>query len=259
MLNAIRYGFASFLGFSKPVIFFLLAAFSAWGVIYLTKQGVAATGKTLSILGAQSVVMNALVMFFISIPVAGQFSQEYRFKTLGATLLMVPHRLYLLISKTLFALIYVALAVGLLWGLIAGLSNFLGLTATGVSYSFLAVTGANFSWNLSGLDSLLRILFYVFGYMLIVISISVLTKIQALGVLIPMLYLLILESIGAASDEAQKRGFIANPIIPEWLRIFKEGQAWINGDTGAGLAFFSFSLVMFVISAFVFSKRSASA
>lgn len=262
MINAVRYGLATFLTFSKPLTFFGLAIATS---IFFLEMSVGGNNELsregLSYFGAQTLAMNALVLFFISVPVAGQFAQEYRFKTITSTLLMVPSRMKLFLSKTFFALLYALTSVLLMWGFMQLLGVSQRIVATGKNYSLFALTSGNFHWSSTGVDAYARMAAYILGYMLIVIAISVATRSQTLGTLIPFLYLAIVESIAATSDALIKLKVIQGPLIPDSFRFFQKGQAWINSDPHypmAGIYYFGVCLIAFASSAVLFSRRSAT-
>lgn len=266
LINALRYGFASFLRFSKPLTFSALAAGASYLIIFLTQwyYGQDLAIESLSLYGGQSVVMNSLVLFFLSLPVAAQFAQEYRFGTLGSTLLIAPKRLVLFMSKTIFALLYVAVSVILIWVIIFSSSPLFGFlpSTEGTNFSFLAVAGGSFDWTKIASDygtALVSLMCYIFGYMLIVISLSVATKSQTLGAIIPFFYLGLVETLATLSDYLVNRGAMKDDWIPESFRLFEKGQAWLVSDPNfqnSGLVYFGIAFAAFAGSALLFQRRS---
>jgi hypothetical protein len=262
VINALRYGFASFLSFSKPFTFLLLSIVSSGALFSLAlgpAQGV--LGQQMSILGAQTLAMNALILLFVSVPVAGQFAQEYRFKTLGAALLAAPQRVPLFLAKNLFGLIYVAAVVAANWLFLDLFGRAMGLGNQGTNYSIFALTGGGFSWRFTGLDAYWRMMLYIFGYMLIVIALSIVTRSQTLGILIPFFYLGIIETLGAISDGLVKIHAISGPFIAGQFRFFNQGQAWINADAhhpSAGLVYFGVAAGLFALSVLLFARRDVA-
>lgn len=288
MINALRYGLATFLSFSKPLTFLLLSTLTFLLVtqigqvinqlIETANQGLSSstggqseleylsTFRSLSEFGAQTSVMNALVLFFLSVPVAGQFAQEYRFNTLANTFIAAPRRAAVFLSKTFFALVYVAASVAIMWAIISVFGRALPAPlnqpgSTGIfnpAYS----AGGDFVWQLKPDEDWWRIVLYVFGYMFIVISFSVITQSQTLGVLIPVFYLGFVESAAAISDAVNMTQVKQGDWIPDQLRFFVQGHAWINQDPSyefAGLIYFGGIAALMGVSLWLFVRRNASA
>lgn len=278
MVNALRYGLVSFLKLSKPFLFLLISALVLFCIVELSQVAAGLVHQIqvqlgtpgaaeqepfpgLSIFGAQASVMNALFLFFLSIPVAGQFAQEYRFTMLANTFLMAPNRIAVFASKTAFALLYVVVSLVLLSFAVALFGPALPLriqddgTATA---SPIFATSANISWTMTFEDSWWRVLLYILGYMAIVISISIITKSQTLGALLPFFYLGLVETVAAFADFLVAQNQIQANWIPEQLRFFRNGQAWINHDAtfpNAGLIYFGGCLVLLVVSLVLFVRR----
>lgn len=282
MVNAFRYGLASFFRMSKPIFFFFLSSLVALLVIELsqfviglqqslqnsqammTSSGdempVAAPFTGLTTFAAQGSVMNALVLFFLSIPVAGQFAQEYRFNTLANTFLIAPKRPAVFLSKAGFALGYVTVAIAVMWLAIDLFGSKLPVPVTNGSEAFspLYVTSSNITWSMNFDSSWWRVLLYVCGYMSIVISISIITKSQTLGALLPFFYLGLVESAAAISDTLLTVGAISKDWIPEQLRFFVHGQAWVNSDSAfanSGYIYFGGCLFLLALGFLLFTKR----
>ncbi len=277
MVNALRYGLVSFLKLSKPFLFLLISAAVLFCVVELSQVAVGLVNQIqiqlgapsavdpelfrgLSVFGAQASVMNALFLFFLSIPVAGQFAQEYRFTMLANTFLMAPNRIAVVFSKTTFALLYVVVSLGLFSLAVPVVGPLLPLkledgTATA---SPLFATSANISWTMTFEESWWRVVLYILGYMVIVISTSIITKSQTLGALLPFFYVGLVETVAAFADFLVTQGQITTNWIPEQLRFFRNGQAWINSDAAfphAGLIYFGGCLVLLAVSLFLFVRR----
>jgi len=278
VVNALRYGLVSFLKLSKPFLFLLISAIVLFCVVELSQVAVGLVNQIqlqlgapsaidpelfrgLSVFGAQATVMNALFLFFLSIPVAGQFAQEYRFNMLANTFLMAPNRYAVFFSKTTFALLYVVVSLGLLSLVLPLIGPVLPLklladgTATA---SPVFATSANIAWTMTFEDSWWRVLLYVLGYMAIVIGISIITRSQTLGALLPFFYLGLVETVAAFADFLVAQNQIQANWIPEQLRFFRNGQAWINHDAAfphAGLIYFGGCLVLLAVSLVLFVRR----
>ncbi len=277
MVNALRYGLVSFLKLSKPFLFLLISTAVLFCVVELSQVAVGLVNQIqiqlgapsavdpelfrgLSVFGAQASVMNALFLFFLSIPVAGQFAQEYRFNMLANTFLMAPNRIAVFFSKTTFALLYVVVSLGLFSLAVPVVGPLLPLkledgTATA---SPLFATSANISWTMTFEESWWRVVLYILGYMVIVISTSIITKSQTLGALLPFFYVGLVETVAAFADFLVTQGQITTNWIPEQLRFFRNGQAWINNDATfphAGLIYFGGCLVLLAVSLVLFVRR----
>lgn len=269
MLNSLRYGFATFLSFSKPITFLVLALITTYIVVAAT-QIIAtvviglmpdAEVQTLGVFGARVNVMNAMVMFFLSVPVAGQFAQEFRFNTLASTFLVAPNRYTLFISKAAFALTYVFASIGIIWASFNFTASIFPPALSGKGI-FGPLYSANFElgWKLEESSDWWKVLVYVAGYMVIVIAMATITRSQTLGVLIPVFYLLFVEhGIGLAFGlyrlESSELFNIFDP-----LRFFMQGQAWVNADAAypyAGLIYFGGVMAMFMWSFILFVRRDA--
>lgn len=269
MLNALRYGFATFLSFSKPLTFFLLAALTTYIVVEVTQiitstfgQIPDSTLEPLGIFGAQLMVMNVMVMFFLSVPVAGQFAQEYRFTTLSNTFLIAPQRISVFVSKTVFALLYVFAAIAIIWVSFRFTATPLPLPLTGSgTLSPLVSTDLEFTWQMISVDDRWKVLLYITGYMLIVISLAIVTRSQTLGVLLPMFYLLFIEpGLMFASGYFAVMQLTWLKFI-DFFRIFTHGQAWVNGEPFfpyGGIVYFGVTAMMVLWSLVLFVRRDSN-
>ncbi len=277
MVNALRYGLVSFLKLSKPFLFFIISTVVLFCVVELSQVAVDLVHQLqlqlgtpgaadqepflgLSTFGAQASVMNALFLFFLSIPVAGQFAQEYRFNMLANTFLMAPNRIAVFFSKTTFALLYVVVSLGLFSLAVPLVGPLLPLKLQDgqAAASPVFATSANITWTMTFEDSWWRVLLYILGYMAIVISISIITKSQTLGALLPFFYLGLVETVAAFADFLVTEGQITTNWIPEQLRFFRNGQAWINNDAAfpnAGLIYFGGCLLLLAVSLVLFVRR----
>lgn len=286
MINALRYGFATFLSFSKPLTFLILAGVAFTLVVEIGQainiqslsfyQSMVESGappkelaglemfRPFSTIGVQTGILNALVLLFLSVPVAGQFAQEYRFQTLATTFLIAPRRSAVFVSKTFFALLYVTAAVGIIWLVVTLLGPVLpapitvGPESTGV-FNPAYTVGGDLDWKLASSDWW-RVLLYVLGYMLIVISMAIITKSQTLGVLVPVFYLGFVETTAAVSDSINLTKLKTGDWIADEFRFFLQGHAWINQDADyplAGFIYFGGILVLLGLSFWLFVRRDA--
>lgn len=264
MLSALRYGARSVLTFSRPWLFLFLGTVSTVLIVmiynYFAQQLAVAMGprapRTLTLFGAQLQVINAFALMFLSIPVAAQFAQEYRYRTLTLAFLIAPKRWTVFVSKLLFSALYVALSVLVAWIVMVFVGPLIPtpINPSGGLSSFLTALSPQLPWAGTLGDSWLKILIYVLVYMSFVVSFAIITKSQALGVMIPFFYLTFVESFGAIVDVAEATWF------PQWLRPFMHGQAWLTNDPQlphAGLMFFGYAAIAFAIAFVLFVRRDS--
>lgn len=282
MINALRYGLASFLRLSKPFTFVFIATFVFLLMVELSQVALRATFVAQQVLSsvapstevqaapaefsgmtmfaAQANVMNALVLMFLSIPVAGQFAQEYRYNTVANAFLLAPRRTAVFVSKLALVLVYVSSSVALMWIALLFLGPLLPdpIRDGTQMYSPLYAAGLDISWQLTFQESWWRVLLYVCGYMTVVSAFAVITKSQTLGVLIPLFFLGLIETAAHISDLLLDGGVIQLAWIPDQLRFFLQGQAWVNQDAGfpyASSIYFGGCLGLMLLSLLLFIRR----
>ena len=264
MLSAIRYGARSVMTFSRPWLFLVLGAVSAvlmvmaynWFAHELAISQVPRAPLPLTLFGAQLQVINVLGMMFLSVPVAAQFAQEYRYRTLALAFLVAPRRWTLFVSKIAFSAVYIVVSIIVAWIVLAIVGPLIPnpVQPNGGLSSFLTALNPNLPWAGSLGTMWWKILIYVLVYMAFVVAFAIITKSQALGVMIPFFYVLIVESFGAIVDVAEATWF------PSVLRPFMFGQAWLTSDPQypfAGVVFFGYALIALVTAFLLFIRRDS--
>ena len=296
MLNAARYALASFPTFGRPTLFLLLSVAAVVTVVRTTpfvlepllNSGITNAGQpstqlpNLSVLGANLSVMSPLVLVFLSFPVAAQFAHEYKFKIISTTFLVAPRRLAVFGMKSLVTLLYVTVVLSLSWIALQTLSTVMPdtfpLPRNGFNSSFWYVVGHyslqpsdGFAWNsLQFGDVWWKALLYVCGSMLVVLSLSVITKSQALGITYALVFFAITEITPAVMPYLGGiLGQVFGPAGANFVLFFQEtfgaavrfffnGQAWLTSDPRypfAGVFFFGTIAFFTLIAARVFVRR----
>lgn len=191
MINAIRYEWRRVKSLRSTWILSTLAILQAGGFAYLITlasrfgQENYNEGFTPAPTKFSDLVYFLFIPFFpvlLSGIAAQAFGHDYRHGTMRISLSLFPRRGQLLWARmtvlTLFQLAVIALAIGLVV-LIVELQPDItgGLSSVGL-------------W-----DSISKLAFYLFLYMWIVVWITVITRIMALGFVLPMVFAIILEPI----------------------------------------------------------------
>lgn len=293
MINALRYAVASFSTFGRPILFIFLNSTAVVMITVITTMvlqpvlsatlpGMEAETALpfMSVLGASLSVISPGAMLLLAIPVAAQFAHEYKFNILATTFLSAPRRLAVFVSKTLMTAIYVVLVVAISWLVLRTLGQTMPkefpFPENGYDSSFLYVIDYpldpldGFDWHgMEFADSWAKIMMYVLGAMLIVLSFSVLTRSQALGITYGFLFFGVIELLaGLLPVLPQILGSVLGPatgpviailsFIIAPFRFMYNGQAWLTNDPGsplAGVYFFGTVALFVVLAAVVFVRR----
>lgn len=192
-----------------------------------------------------SSVMSQSAANFIGLIILGTlaaqaFGQEYRHGTIRLTLTAFPRRANVFVSKVLVCCFFIT--VGFLMSL-----AFAALILTRRSDLFASDLSA------AGMSEFFaRQWLYLMGFVLIVFAITVLTRILALGVIIPLVMAVVLEPLVGA--------LIAGP-LPWLAKIlpFAAGLNFANGDdlTRNGFVFLGWVAVLIAAGFAVFKVRDA--
>ena len=138
--------------------------------------------------GLYSTNANVLCLVMLSVVASQFFGHEYRYGTIRLTLTEFPKRERVMLAKTIMLGIYV------------GISTFLGWAVLG-AIGALAPEGSLSSngpgWNLNGGEpsELWQVLVFGFSYCLIAMSITIITRNLALGIVFPLLMTSIIEGL----------------------------------------------------------------
>ncbi len=179
--------------------------------------------------------LNPIVLVILSTIAAQAFGQEYRHGTIRLTLTAFPRRIPVFVSKILVCLatIVVVFLVSVALIAIIGLVNSNAVSRDGANGDFLAPVG--------------RMVLFLIGYCLIVFAITVLTRVLALGVIIPLLFIVVIEAmlvgflgkylswLGDVMPFMSGIGFVGGDDMTRNGLVF---LAWIAGLIGAGLVVF---------------------
>lgn len=181
---------------------------------------------------------NLIVLILLGTLAAQAFGQEYRHGTIRLTLTSFPNRTTVFVAKSLVCCLVILvsfLAANVLaWLVFRGNPYVTDASAADVG-GYLVRTGA-----------------YILGFCLIIFSITVLTRVLALGVIIPLAVAAVAEPLVAVllGDRA------------EWLLKglpFTAGSEFVSGDAIVrnGAVFGGWVVVLTVAGYIVFARRDA--
>jgi len=130
--------------------------------------------------GLYSTNANALCLVMLSVVASQFFGHEYRYGTIRLTLTEFPKRERVMLAKTIMLGIYVGISTFLGWAV-------LGVIGTIAPEGSLSSSGPG--WNLNGGEpsELWQVLVFGFAYCLIAMSITIITRNLALGIVFPLL------------------------------------------------------------------------
>lgn len=199
--------------------------------------------------GLYSTNANVLCLVMLSVVASQFFGHEYRYGTIRLTLTEFPKRERVMLAKTIMLGIYV------------GISTFLGwavLGAIGALASEGSLSSNGPGWNLNGGEpsELWQVLVFGFSYCLIAMSITIITRNLALGIVFPLLMTSIIEGLITvfANFAKGKMDWIVEALP------FANGNAWLThlpDQPNAGLIFAAWVVGFYLIAAALFFKRDA--
>lgn len=198
-----------------------------------------------------------ITLIFLGTIAAQAFGQEYRQGTIRLTLTAIPFRTRVFSAKLIVMLLVVAVG----W-----------IVTTALTYFLMASLASNkltSGQTVLELPYLGRGLLLVLGFCAIVFGVTVLTRILALGVIIPVVFWAVAEPLlitllgssltGAGAGDPSQGGSSDASWI-ERVLPFHNGYAFVEG-TGtvvtSGLTFLAWVLVILAAAWFVFKKRDA--
>jgi ABC-2 type transport system permease protein len=199
--------------------------------------------------GLYSTNANFLCLVMLSVVASQFFGHEYRYGTIRLTLTEFPKRERVLLAKTLILAVYVTI------------STFLGWTVLGVVGSIapegsIGTEGPGLNINGGEASQLWEILVFGFAYCVIVMSLTMITRNLAMGIVLPLLVFAVIENlILLFSSLAKGKMDWLVDILP-----FTNGTAWLTHlpeSPNAGLIFASWVVGSYVIGAATFFKRDA--
>lgn len=183
---------------------------------------------------------NFIGLIILGTLAAQAFGQEYRHGTIRLTLTAFPKRANVFISKVLICCLFIT--VGFLISL--ALAALIVTRRSDLFASDLSAAGMS--------EFFARQWLYLMGFVLIVFAVTVLTRILALGVIIPLIIAVVLEPLVGA--------LLAGPA--PWLvkaLPFIAGQNFANGDEMIrnGLVFLAWVVALIAAGFAVFKVRDA--
>ncbi len=206
------------------------------------------TGAKQSWQGLYSSSGNLLCVIMLSVIAAQTFGHEYRYGLIRLTFSEFPKRERVMIAKTIMLGVYVTLMTFLGWAV---------LGAIGASKpSRISTDVVGFSLSGNNIPHLWQIPIFGFAYCIIAMSVTVLTRNLALGVILPLLTATLVETlISGFSTLAKGRLDWLVHILP-----FNNGYAWLSGSTDmhlSGLVFASWAVGFYFLATLRLHVRDA--
>jgi ABC-2 type transport system permease protein len=199
--------------------------------------------------GLYSTNANFLVLVMLSVVASQFFGHEYRYGTIRLTLTEFPKREQVVLAKTLMLAIYVTIATFLGWAV-------LGVIGSIAPEGSIGSEGPGLSINGGDPSELWQVLAFSFAYCLIALSLTMITRNLALGIVLPLLVSSIIEGL------IQLFASLANGNM-DWIvdaLPFANGSAWLTNlpdQPNAGLIFAAWVVGVYLIGSALFFKRDA--
>ena len=199
--------------------------------------------------GLYSTNANFLCLVMLSVVASQFFGHEYRYGTIRLTLTEFPKRERVVLAKTLLLALYVTLATILGWAV-------LGVVGYIAPEGSIETNGPGLSINGGEPSELWQVLVFGFAYCLIAMSLTMITRNLALGIVLPLLLSSIIEGLivlfaGLANG---KMDWIVDALP------FANGTAWLTNlpdQPNAGLIFAAWVTGTYLIGSAMFFKRDA--
>ena len=199
--------------------------------------------------GLYSTNANFLVLVMLSVVASQFFGHEYRYGTIRLTLTEFPKRERVVLAKTILLAVYVTLATILGWAV-------LGVVGYIAPEGSIGTEGPGLSINGGEPSELWQVLVFGFAYCLIAMSLTMITRNLALGIVLPLLLSSIIEGLivlfaGLANG---KMDWIVDALP------FANGTAWLTNlpdQPNAGLIFAAWVAGTYLIGSAIFFKRDA--
>ena len=199
--------------------------------------------------GLYSTNANALCLVMLSVVASQFFGHEYRYGTIRLTLTEFPKRERVVLAKTLLLALYVTVATILGWAV-------LGVVGSIAPEGSIGTNGPGLSINGGEPSELWQVLVFGFAYCLIAMSLTMITRNLALGIVLPLLLSSIIEGLivlfaGLANG---KMDWIVDALP------FANGTAWLTNlpdQPNAGLIFAAWVTGTYLIGSAMFFKRDA--
>lgn len=199
--------------------------------------------------GLYSTSANFLCLVMISVVASQFFGHEYRYGTIRLTLTEFPRRERVVLAKTIVLAAYVTIATFLGWAV-------LGVIGSIAPEGSIGTQGPGMNINGGEPSELWQVLVFGFAYCLIAMSLTMITRNLALGIVIPLLTFSIIEGLITlfATLANGKMDWIVNALP------FTNGSAWLTSvpeSPNAGLIFAAWVIGIYLIGAAMFFKRDA--
>jgi ABC-type transport system involved in multi-copper enzyme maturation permease subunit len=185
----------------------------------------------------------------LSVVASQSFGHEYRYGMIRLTLTEFPKRERVLLSKTIILAVYVTIATFLGWVV-------LGLVGLIAPEGSIGTEGPGFNINGGEPSELWQVLVFSLAYCSIAMSLTMITRNLALGIVLPLLMFAVIEGLiflfaGLANG---KIDWLVD-ILP-----FANGTAWLTNlpdSPNAGLIFAAWVTGLYLIGSAMFFKRDA--
>lgn len=199
--------------------------------------------------GLYSTNANFLCLVMLSVVASQFFGHEYRYGTIRLTLTEFPKRERVVLAKTLVLAVYVTISTFLGWAV-------LGVIGAIAPEGSIGTEGPGLNINGGESSELWEVLVFGFAYCLIAMSLTMITRNLALGVVLPLLTFSVIEglvTLFAGLAKGKMDWFV--DALP-----FSNGTAWLThlpDQPNAGLIFLAWVVGVYVIGAAMFFKRDA--
>jgi ABC-type transport system involved in multi-copper enzyme maturation permease subunit len=185
----------------------------------------------------------------LSVVASQFFGHEYRYGTIRLTLTEFPKRERVVLAKTVVLAAYVTIATFLGWAV-------LGVIGSIAPEGSIGSEGPGLNINGGEASELWEVLVFGFAYCLIAMSLTMITRNLALGIVLPLLMFAVIEGL------IQLFAGLANGKM-DWLvdiLPFTNGTAWLINlpdQPNAGLIFAAWVISAYAIGSAMFFKRDA--
>ncbi len=199
--------------------------------------------------GLYSTNANFLCLVMLSVVASQFFGHEYRYGTIRLTLTEFPKRERVLLGKTLVLAVYVTISTFLGWAV-------LGVIGAIAPEGSIGTEGPGLNINGGEASDMWQVLVFGFAYCAIAMSLTMITRNLALGVVLPLLTFSVIEGLVTLF------AMLAKGKMDRLVEIlpFSNGTAWLThlpDQPNSGLIFSAWVVGIYVIGAAVFFKRDA--
>jgi ABC-2 type transport system permease protein len=185
----------------------------------------------------------------LSVVASQFFGHEYRYGTIRLTLTEFPKRERVVLAKTVVLAVYVTISTFLGWAVL-GVVGFIAPEGS------IGTKGPGLNINGGEASELWQVLVFGFAYCLIAMSLTMITRNLALGIVLPLLMFSVIEGL------IQLFANLANGNM-DWIvdiLPFANGTAWLTNlpdSPNAGLIFSTWVIGVYLIGSAMFFKRDA--